>query len=98
MLLKSQVESILSRLHAVVVGPGLGREDHTQAFGRLAIETAKSLGKYVVIDADGLWLIQKEPRLVKGYRKAILTPNVVEFKRLCDAMVGSKIHKQMLPP
>lgn len=42
---------------------------------------------YVVIDADGLYLVQNEPDVVKGNQKAVLTPNVVEFERLCKALV-----------
>ncbi|KAG8904318.1 snoRNA-binding rRNA-processing protein imp4 [Tulasnella sp. 403] len=84
--LQTQMEGLLQRLHVVVVGPGLGREERTQSIGRLALETAKAQEKYVVIDADGLWLIQNEPHLIQGYKRAVLTPNVVEFKRLCDAM------------
>jgi len=84
--LKSQMEGILQRLHVIVIGPGLGREERTQSIGRLALETAKAQEKYVVLDADGLWLIQNEPHLVQGYKRAVLTPNVVEFKRLCDSM------------
>ncbi|KIO26226.1 hypothetical protein M407DRAFT_243792 [Tulasnella calospora MUT 4182] len=83
---KSQMEGLLERLHIIVVGPGLGREERTQSIGRMAIEVAKAQEKYVVLDADGLWLIQNEPHLVKDYKRAILTPNVVEFKRLCDSM------------
>jgi len=41
---------------------------------------------YVVLDADALYLVQKDPSVVKGYEKAVLTPNLVEFKRLCEAM------------
>ena len=41
---------------------------------------------YIVVDADGLWLLQNEPDIIKGYRKAILTPNVAEFSRLCDKL------------
>lgn len=82
------MEGLLERLHVVVIGPGLGREERTQSIGRLALQVAKSQDKYVVLDADGLWLIQNEPDLVKGYKRAVLTPNVVEFKRLCEAMVG----------
>lgn len=82
------MEGLISRLHVIVVGPGLGREERTQSIGRLALETAKAQEKYVVIDADGLWLIQNEPHLVQGYKRAVLTPNVVEFKRLCDSMVS----------
>lgn len=38
-----------------------------------------------VLDADGLNLVQTKPELVQGYRECILTPNVVEFGRLCKA-------------
>jgi len=80
------MEGLIDRLHIVVVGPGLGREERTQSIGRVALEVAKAQQKYIVIDADGLWLIQNEPHLIKGYERAVLTPNVVEFKRLCDVM------------
>lgn len=40
---------------------------------------------------DGLWLVTKNPQLVKDYQKAILTPNTVEFQRLFDACVVSEI-------
>jgi ATP-dependent NAD(P)H-hydrate dehydratase len=36
---------------------------------------------------DGLFLVQNHPETVKNYQKAVLTPNVVEFKRLCETMV-----------
>jgi len=38
-----------------------------------------------VLDADGLALAQTRPELVQGYKECILTPNVVEFGRLCKA-------------
>jgi ATP-dependent NAD(P)H-hydrate dehydratase len=37
----------------------------------------------LVLDADGLSLAQTRPELVQGYKECILTPNVVEFARLC---------------
>lgn len=30
---------------------------------------------------DGLWLIAQQPALIQGYRKAVLTPNHVEFRQ-----------------
>lgn len=44
-----------------------------------------------MIDADGLWLVQNEPDVIEGFSKAVLTPNVVEFGRLCKAMVSIMI-------
>jgi len=40
----------------------------------------------MVLDADCLWLIQQQPDLIKGYKDCILTPNVVEFARLANAV------------
>jgi len=57
-----------------------------QTAAKMAIEIAKKNKMFIVIDADGLFLIQKEPDLIKGYQRAVLTPNVVEFSRLCDKM------------
>ena len=53
----------------------------------MAIEEARAAELYLVVDADGLWLVQNDPKTVQGYKRAVLTPNVVEFGRLCDAMV-----------
>ncbi|XP_012320182.1 ATP-dependent (S)-NAD(P)H-hydrate dehydratase isoform X2 [Aotus nancymaae] len=64
-----EVEKWLPRLHALVVGPGLGRDD-------ALLENVK----------DGLWLVAQQPALIQGYRKAVLTPNHMEFSRLYDAV------------
>jgi len=37
----------------------------------------------MVLDADGLLFVQNNPDVVEGYKYAILTPNVMEFARLC---------------
>ncbi|CAE6513190.1 unnamed protein product [Rhizoctonia solani] len=84
--IKSKLESIVSRLHVLVIGPGLGRDEHMQNAAKVALQLAKEKGMYVVIDADGLYLVQNEPGVVKGNNRAVLTPNVVEFKRLCEAL------------
>jgi len=41
---------------------------------------------FVVLDADALWMITQDISLIKGYRRAVLTPNVMEFKRLCEKL------------
>ena len=40
----------------------------------------------IVVDADGLALVVADPQVLKGYRKAVLTPNAPEFWRLADAL------------
>jgi NAD(P)H-hydrate repair Nnr-like enzyme with NAD(P)H-hydrate dehydratase domain len=36
---------------------------------------------------DGVFLLSKEPNLISGNTKAVLTPNVIEFARLYAAVV-----------
>ncbi|KAK0525370.1 hypothetical protein OC835_005635 [Tilletia horrida] len=81
--IRAEMKDIFARLHSVVIGPGLGRDKHMQDCGRIAIELAREANMYIVVDADGLWLLQNEPEVIRGYRRAVLTPNVVEFGRLC---------------
>ena len=42
---------------------------------------------FIVLDADALLLVGNDHSIVKGYRRAVLTPNVVEFKRLSEQVV-----------
>lgn len=84
--ISSRIIEMFSRLHVLVVGPGLGRDPLMQDTVTRVIRAAREKGMPVVLDADALLIVQKDPGLVKGYREAVLTPNVVEFKRLCDAL------------
>ncbi|KJK78613.1 hypothetical protein H634G_05988 [Metarhizium anisopliae BRIP 53293] len=77
---------MLPRLHVLVVGPGLGRDPLMHDTVSRVIRAAKEKGIPVVMDADALQVVQRDPDLVKGYKEAVLTPNVVEFKRLWDSL------------
>ncbi|KXN87446.1 ATP-dependent (S)-NAD(P)H-hydrate dehydratase [Leucoagaricus sp. SymC.cos] len=81
---KRELESLLARLHVLVVGPGLGREDYMQSYARTAVSIARSRGMFIVLDADGLYMIGKDRSIIQGYRRSVITPNVVEFKRLSE--------------
>lgn len=80
-----EVVAMLDRLHVVVIGPGLGRDPAMQETCARVITEAKKKGVAFVLDADGLYLAQTRPELVKGYKDCILTPNVVEFGRLAKS-------------
>ena len=82
----ASVIEMLPRLHVLVIGPGLGREDLMQSTCEKVITEAKKQNLPFVLDADGLNLVNMNPDLVKGYRECILTPNVVEFGRLAKAL------------
>jgi ATP-dependent NAD(P)H-hydrate dehydratase len=80
-----EVTDMLSRLHVIVIGPGLGRDKLMQDTCARVIEEARKQNIPFVLDADGLYLAQTRPELVDGYTECILTPNVVEFGRLAKA-------------
>jgi len=80
------ITSIISNLHALVIGPGLGRDTLMQDTVAEVIKAARENNTPLVLDADALWLVQQRPELVKGYKECVLTPNVVEFARLAKAV------------
>lgn len=82
----ASVIAMLPRLHVLVVGPGLGRDKLMQATAARVVSAAREKDMPVVLDADALLLVQHRPQLVRGYAAAVLTPNVVEFGRLWDAL------------
>ncbi|XP_068561026.1 ATP-dependent (S)-NAD(P)H-hydrate dehydratase isoform X2 [Cebidichthys violaceus] len=81
-----EIEKWLPRLHGLVVGPGLGREDALLKTAKEVIEKSKARDIPIVIDADGLWLVTQQPSVIQGYPKGILTPNFMEFTRLYEAL------------
>ncbi len=81
----TRVINMLPRLHVLVVGPGLGRDELMQDTCARVLQEARKREMPFVLDADGLWLAQTRPELVQGYRFCILTPNVTEFGRLADS-------------
>ncbi|KAL4871936.1 hypothetical protein BDV12DRAFT_194073 [Aspergillus spectabilis] len=84
--LASPIIDMLGRLHALVIGPGLGRDGVTLKVVVEVMKEARSRSIPFVLDADGLLLVSENPELVKGYKECILTPNVNEFSRLAKAL------------
>ena len=84
--LASPIIDMLSRLHVLVIGPGLGRDEVTQKVVAEVMKEARARAVPFVLDADALLLVTQQPDLVRGYKQCILTPNVVEFGRLAKAL------------
>ncbi|CAI5702847.1 unnamed protein product [Peronospora effusa] len=78
-----RITQVLPRLDALVIGPGLGRDASVQEIVRKIIEKAKEANLPLILDGDALYFISLEPGMVKGYKNAILTPNAMEYARLC---------------
>lgn len=84
----SPILALLPRLHVLVIGPGLGRDEITLQQVSAVIKAARGQDPPVpiVLDADGLFLISSEPDLIRGYKECILTPNVIEFARIAKSL------------
>jgi ATP-dependent NAD(P)H-hydrate dehydratase len=82
----NRIIPMLDRLHVLVIGPGLGRDPLMQDTVAHVIRAAREKGLPMVLDADALLVVTRDPSLVKGYGLAVLTPNVVEFGRLTHAL------------
>lgn len=70
-----ELAPLLQRASVVVIGPGLGKSEWSHALFTKAINCKKPM----VIDADGLNLLSKEPRVLT---QTVLTPHPGEAKRL----------------
>lgn len=88
--LAEKMMEVMPRLHSLCIGPGLGRHDGVLAAVARVIEAGKARNLPMVIDADGLWLVADRPDLVRGYRSVVLTPNLMEYRRLAKAILGDE--------
>ncbi|KAF0697948.1 Aste57867_11401 [Aphanomyces stellatus] len=84
--LVTNVTSVLGRLDALVVGPGLGRDPDILDAAKTIIGAAKARQLPLVLDGDALFLVSTDLSLVHGYEQAILTPNIMEYTRLCVSL------------
>lgn len=74
-----------ARIGAVLVGPGLGRDEVAHERLRAAL----ACGRALVIDGDALHMLGEEPARVP----TILTPHAGEFAHLFGDLGGSKIER-----
>lgn len=70
------------KYHAVVIGPGLGQSSETVNAFQALMEWLKGLEIPVIIDADGLNALSKNPNRLS--EKFILTPHTGECARLLN--------------
>ncbi|CAH0725178.1 unnamed protein product, partial [Brenthis ino] len=79
----------LERLHVIVIGPGLGRDKITFEVVEQLIKVIREKQIPLIIDADGLFLITEKPELISNFMSpVVLTPNKIEFERLCNKLNG----------
>ena len=81
----------VERFHAVAIGPGLGRDERTQAAVR---QIVAECARPIVVDADALNALAVDlaplrQRHRAGFPPAILTPHSGEYARLAGAPAGA---------
>lgn len=90
-----QIKPWIDRLHVVVIGPGLGRDARVLKTAADVIKLCLDMGKPIVVDADGLFILNDNIELICGQRNVILTPNAIEFQRLFGQDFAAA-HEKML--
>lgn len=95
----NSVTNSLDRLHVLIIGPGLGRDPAVMDATAQIIRQSRKKGISLVLDADALYLLSLEAYhdlLLKNEDQDeiregafVLTPNVVEYKRLLDSIGNS---------
>lgn len=79
----------ISRMDAVLIGPGLGQSEGTLSVVRAVLENAKCP---VVLDADGINLISQHKDILRGRTSAtVLTPHDGEFVRIGGIIGNDRI-------
>eukprot|EP00510_Aplanochytrium_minuta_P001752 CAMPEP_0184007966 /NCGR_PEP_ID=MMETSP0954-20121128/1667_1 /TAXON_ID=627963 /ORGANISM="Aplanochytrium sp, Strain PBS07" /LENGTH=353 /DNA_ID=CAMNT_0026286935 /DNA_START=220 /DNA_END=1281 /DNA_ORIENTATION=- len=75
----------LPGIHALVLGPGLGRDPQVFEAATKLIEHSIEMKIPLVLDGDLLFLLSTSKSLretITGYEAMILTPNAMEFERI----------------
>ena len=93
----SEITTFLPKLHSLVIGPGLGRDESVEAMIVKLIPRVRERNIPVVIDADALNIVINHPTIVQGVKKMVLTPNKAEFARLLKAMGTDPVHSKEDP-
>lgn len=85
-----KVVSYMDRLHVLVMGPGLGRCPLVFQATAQIMKQAMARNLWIVVDADALFLLTLDDYkgILADYDKVVLTPNVMEYKRLIQAFGG----------
>ncbi|KAK2966893.1 hypothetical protein RJ640_028903, partial [Escallonia rubra] len=88
----AEVQKWMERFDCLVVGPGLGRDPFLLDCASNIMKHARQSNVPMVIDGDGLFLVTNCLDLVSGYRLAVLTPNVNEYKRLVQKVLNCEVN------
>ena len=87
------IEKYLPKSDSIIIGPGLGSENKTKIAIKKLIEKCINLDKSIVIDADAIQVVGKDPDLIKN-SKTVITPHSGEFKELTNEKLDNNIEER----
>ena len=85
------ISSMLPTLHTLCIGPGMGRHPLVFCAVQRVLQKAMEVNLTIVLDADVLFMLSlnKYKSLfgeLLDYERCVMTPNVMELRRLNDAL------------
>lgn len=86
----NQIRPLWRKAEAMVIGPGLGDDKRSL---QAASELIRQCPVPMVIDADALDAVRKNPSIIKG-KNAVLTPHRGEFERMTAMRLSEDIDKR----
>ena len=85
----AQISALLPKMDAVLIGPGMGQSEGTEAVLKHVLENAHCP---VVLDADGINLLKTHKNIVRGRTyPTVLTPHQGEFERLAGPVGSNRV-------
>ncbi|ESO03381.1 hypothetical protein HELRODRAFT_185644 [Helobdella robusta] len=87
-----RIKPWLDKMHAVVVGPGLGTNREILKNVKEIVSYVRAKNLPLIMDADALWIVVEDSEVLRDYKKAVLTPNLVEFSRLYKSLTNTTLN------
>ena len=87
------MEKLLSKTDALLIGPGLGDNTRTQQAVKNIIQLFKKNKKPMVIDADAIKVVGKNPDIIKN-SQTVVTPHSGEFKELTGIKLSNDLDER----
>lgn len=80
--------------HALLLGPGMGRNAESKVLLTKTIQYALKKKKYIIIDADALFFLSQDKKLLQSLNQnCVITPHHAEFLKIWPE-AGEKIKSQ----
>lgn len=97
----STITQVFPTLHALCIGPGLGRHPLVFRVAEKVMHKAVESRLMLVLDADALFMLSlDEYKSLLGvlmlYDRCVMTPNLMEMKRLSDALLTGEVYRNII--